>query len=254
MKAIGLGILAFVVALTGSWFTGASASQDQDATPAGSPTPLACGAPASNGGWGAATASNVRVQLQEVQAAATPAASPAAVTRTALHVTIENLGTAPLPYSAADFLLLDCAGHWHHAIAHGGQTPAIDHGSLAAGGTLTGWVSFDVPATTRGAVFVYQIEAPGQSGAEVRFPLAQLPRGTLGKLQPPRRGTPAATACTPGSAGNAVGGSAVGGNAVGGNGGNGGNATGGSAQGASGTNGADAIGGSAVGCPATPAS
>jgi len=179
----------------------------------------------------------------------------------ALEVTIANRGASTLRYVPSDFVLLDCQGRQHAAIT-GGKEPAVAAGELAPGGTVRGWVSFEIPADTRPARFTYNIMVPGQTGARVEFPLVA-----------PGTATPAAGArCAAGVAvggngqaganatgGNAVGGNganggdAVGGNAIGGNGGNGGDAIGGSAVGGNGGNGGNATGGSAVGGGATGA-
>lgn len=142
--------------------------------PTPTPTPLAvsavsaCGRPFAS--WGAATSDGVNVQLLQVMDGASAGHAVEGADVYVLEVALENRRDDKLAYDPEDFVLVDCDGVSSTALADG-VAPSIAEGKLGPGGTERGWLTFAVTPGAQPAAFVYGIQSPGRTGAEVSCPL-----------------------------------------------------------------------------------
>lgn len=95
---------------------------------------------------GVVNVNGIAVQAQQVRPNATGTRPPAAgQSFLAVQLTIENRSNRPLDYTLDDFALVDAKGREVPPVC-GGVDPAITSGTVAAGETLEGWVTFQVPS------------------------------------------------------------------------------------------------------------
>ena len=152
---------------------GDSATTDAAPTPTPmptlvSPTTLTCGQPFAS--WGAATSDNVRVQLLQIEAGADADLAIEGADVYVVEVSIDNLRSDVLTFALEDFVLLDCDDQVYTAQADGLE-PTLAPGDVAPGDSARGWLTFALPPGAQPAGFVYRIQSPGRSGAEVSCPL-----------------------------------------------------------------------------------
>jgi hypothetical protein len=130
-------------------------------------TPVNCGDPVTS--WGAATASDVRVDLLAFDEPATVTeAAPSGSHYAAFELEIENQGSAPIVYRPVDFVVTDCLGNEYEATLPGVE-PAVGEGELAPGASIRGWVTVLVPDGVQLALFQYNIQESDRTGANVQF-------------------------------------------------------------------------------------
>jgi hypothetical protein len=129
---------------------------------------LACGRPFAS--WGAATSDGIGVQLLQIKPSSEVDVVIEGSDVFVVDLAIDNLRDSDLTLALEDFVLLDCDDNEHFAVA-GGLDPSIAPGELAAGNSTRGWLTFALPPGAQPAGFVYRIQSPGRTGAEVSCPL-----------------------------------------------------------------------------------
>jgi hypothetical protein len=148
---------------------GESATTEATPTPTpAAPTTLTCGQPFAS--WGAATSDNVRVQLLQIEPGADADVAIEGADVYVVEVSIDNLRSEALTTALEDFVLLDCDGQTYTARPDGLE-PTLAPGEVAPGNSARGWLTFSLPPGAQPAGFVYRVQSPGRSGAEVSCPL-----------------------------------------------------------------------------------
>lgn len=129
-------------------------------------TPVPCGTLASS--WGAATASDVRIQIVDVTVglpvAGTPTPTPPASV-TVVQVEISNMGLSAILIESESVSVLTCRGDKLHPLEDGDDEPLL--GVFGPGESRTGRLMFLIPRDDQAARISFEIQEERRTGARV---------------------------------------------------------------------------------------
>jgi hypothetical protein len=161
-------LAAGVVASPHSPTTIAARGSDHQATPETEGSPVPCGVAVTS--WGAAIASDVRIQLVSLEigapGTATAAPPPTAVTDTLVQVEITNLGTAPVLIRPEDVTVLTCRGLELHPVEET-DPDGLRLGTYAPGDAESGTLRFAVPPDDQARHLSIEIQEESRTGARI---------------------------------------------------------------------------------------